>query len=68
LPLLLIQAALMVHSHHDHSIPGHSHGPATPHPAQPAPWSILRMTLLSRLGAALLVSAALWAVVLTAMR
>jgi hypothetical protein len=54
------------HSHgHDHS---HSHGPATPHPAQAAPWSILRMTLASRLGAALVVSAALWAVVLLAMR
>jgi hypothetical protein len=54
------------HSHgHDHS---HSHGPATPHPAQAAPWSILRMTLVSRLGAALVVSAALWAVVLMAMR
>jgi hypothetical protein len=54
------------HSHgHDHA---HSHGPATPHPAQTAPWSILRMTLLSRLGAALVVSAGLWAVVLMAMR
>jgi hypothetical protein len=54
------------HSHgHDHS---HSHGPASPHPAQAAPWSILRMTLLSRLGAALVVSAGLWAVVLLAMR
>jgi hypothetical protein len=50
---------------HDHA---HSHGPATPHPAQTAPWSILRMTLLSRLGAALVVSAGLWAVVLMAMR
>jgi hypothetical protein len=65
----------MAHSHshhgHDHAHgPGHahSHGPATPHPAQPAPWSILRMTLLSRLGAALVVSAGLWAVVLLAMR
>jgi hypothetical protein len=61
------------HFHHDHDHahgPGHahSHGPATPHPAQPAPWSILRMTLLSRLGAALVVSAGLWAVVLLAMR
>jgi hypothetical protein len=46
----------------------HSHGPATPHPAQAAPWSILRMTLASRLGAALMVSAGLWAVVLMAMR
>ena len=50
---------------HDHA---HSHGPATPHPPQAAPWSILRMTLLSRLGAALVVSAGLWAVVLVAMR
>jgi hypothetical protein len=54
------------HSHgHAHA---HSHGPATPHPAQAAPWSILRMTLVSRLGAALVVSAGLWAVVLVAMR
>jgi hypothetical protein len=50
---------------HDHA---HSHGPASPHPPQEAPWSILRMTLLSRLGAALVVSAGLWAVVLMAMR
>jgi hypothetical protein len=58
------------HSHgddHGH-VHAHSHGPATPHPAQTAPWSILRMTLVSRLGAALVVSAALWAVVLLAMR
>jgi hypothetical protein len=39
-----------------------------PHPAQAAPWSILRMTVISRLGAALAVSAALWAIVLMAMR
>jgi len=65
----------MAHSHrgpgHDHA-PGqthaHSHGPATPHPAQAAPWSILRMTVVSRLGAALAVSAGLWAVVWLAMR
>jgi len=57
----------MAQSHtHTHHHP-HSHDPATPHPAQPAPWSILRMTLLSRLGLALLVSAAMWAIVLTAM-
>ena len=62
----------MVQPHsHDHAHGAghaHSHGPATPHPAQPAPWSILRMTLLARLGAALLISVALWAVVLGAMR
>jgi len=57
--------------HHGHSHPhghAHSHGPATPHPAQGAPWSILRMTVAARFGAALLVSAGLWAVVLVAMR
>jgi hypothetical protein len=53
------------HAHHHHS---HAHGPATPHPAQDAPWSILRMTVAGRLAAALAVSVALWAVVLVAMR
>jgi hypothetical protein len=54
---------------HDHAHGHvHAHGPASPHPAQTAPWSILRMTLVSRLGAALMVSAGLWAVVLMAMR
>ncbi|WP_375414000.1 hypothetical protein [uncultured Bradyrhizobium sp.] len=47
---------------------GHTHGPTVPHPAQTASWSILRMTLVTRLGAALAVSAGLWAVVLMAMR
>ena len=60
------------HDHGHHHDPGHhhthSHGPATPHPAQPAPWSILRMTVRSRIVAALAVSAALWVVVLLAMR
>jgi hypothetical protein len=58
------------HSHdhaHDHSH-AHSHGPATPHPAQAAPWSILRMTVVSRLAAAVAVSAGLWVVVWLAMR
>ncbi len=54
----------MAHSH-SHS---HHHDPLTPHPAQPAPWSILRMALLARLGLALAVSAGMWAIVLTAMR
>lgn len=54
------------HSHsHGHA---HSHGEGTPHPSQPAPWSILRMTMLSRLTAAVVVSAGLWAVVWLAMR
>jgi hypothetical protein len=56
------------HDHEPHYGHAHSHGPATPHPAQPAPWSILRMTVLARLAAALVVSAVLWAVVLVAMR
>jgi hypothetical protein len=60
------------HSHsHDHGhghAAAHGHGPASPHPAQAAPWSILRMTVLARIVAALAVSAALWAVVLLAMR
>jgi hypothetical protein len=58
------------HGHgHDHGhLHAHSHGPAIPHPAQAAPWSILRMTVVSRLGAALAVSAVLWAIVLMAMR
>ena len=66
----------MAHSHphshgHDHAhghVRVHSHGPASPHPAQAAPWSILRMTVVSRVAAALAVSAALWAVVWLAMR
>jgi hypothetical protein len=57
------------HSHHPgHHTHAHSHGPATPHPAQAAPWSILRMTVAARLGAALVVSAGLWVIVLVAMR
>jgi len=58
------------HSHaHDHGhVHAHSHGLATPHPAQAAPWSILRMPVVSRLAAALAVSAGLWAVVWLAMR
>jgi hypothetical protein len=60
----------MDHRHsHDH---GHhhtrSHGPSSPHPAQAAPWSILRMTMSARLAAALAVSAGLWGVVWLAMR
>jgi hypothetical protein len=53
------------HHGHDHA---HSHGPASPHPAQLAPWSILRMPGVSRLGAAVAVSAALWGIVWLAMR
>jgi hypothetical protein len=55
-------------SHEHGHVHSHSHGSASPHPAQAAPWSILRMTVVSRLGAALVVSASLWAVVWLAMR
>jgi hypothetical protein len=54
------------HSHgHGH---GHSHGTAAPHPAQPVPWSILRMPVTARLAAAAAVSAGLWTVVWLALR
>jgi len=62
----------MDHAHsHDHGHPhghAHSHGPVSPHPAQTAPWSILRMTVVSRLSAAIAVSAGLWGIVWLAMR
>jgi hypothetical protein len=44
------------------------HDAASPHPAQAAPWSILRMTMAGRLAAALAVCAVLWGIVLLAMR
>jgi hypothetical protein len=56
------------HTHEHGHTHVHSHGSASPHPAQAAPWSILRMTVVARLAAALVVSAGLWAVVLLAMR
>ncbi|UFS90966.1 hypothetical protein LPJ38_09645 [Bradyrhizobium daqingense] len=76
----MVPAASQAH-HHDHAH-GHSHGhahghdhthahvhdAASPHPAQAAPWSILRMTMAGRLAAALAVCATLWAMVLLAMR
>jgi len=71
----MTQSALHNHGHiqahgahgHGHAH-GHSHGPAAPHPAQPAPWSILRMPVTTRLGAALAASAMLWLIVWLAMR
>jgi hypothetical protein len=54
------------HDHHGHA--HHSHDPAAPHPAQSAPWSILRMTVAARLAAAVAVSAGLWGIVWLAMR
>jgi hypothetical protein len=56
------------HSHGHGHVPVHRHGPASPHPAQAAPWSILRMTVISRISAAVAVSAVLWAVVWLSMR
>ena len=56
------------HSHHHAHSHSHGHGPAAPHPAQAVTWSILRMTVLSRLMAAIAVSAALWAFVWLAMK
>ncbi|WP_439408239.1 hypothetical protein ACNJX9_06930 [Bradyrhizobium sp. DASA03076] len=58
------------HSHdhgHDHTH-AHVHDAASPHPAQDAPWSILRMTMAGRLAAAVAVCAALWGIVVLAMR
>lgn len=56
------------HSHHDHAHDhGHHHAPHA-HPAQPAPWSILRMGVLARLGVALGASVLLWVVVWLAVR
>jgi hypothetical protein len=56
------------HHDHHHGHAHHSHDPAAPHPAQPAPWSILRMTVTARLAAAVAVSAGLWGIVWLAMR
>ncbi|MES2751045.1 MAG: hypothetical protein V4661_06720 [Pseudomonadota bacterium] len=56
------------HGHDSQSHGSHNHGPASLHPPQAAPWSILRMTLVARLSAALAISAGLWAIVLLAMR
>jgi hypothetical protein len=71
----MTESALHSHGHthahgaHGHAhAHGHSHGPAAPHPAQPAPWSILRMPVTARLGAALAASAVLWLIVWLAMR
>jgi len=56
------------HAHgHDHTH-AHVHDAASPHPAQAAHWSILRMTMAARLAAALAVCAVLWGVVFLAMR
>jgi hypothetical protein len=56
------------HQHGHPHVHAHAHGPASPHPAQAAPWSILRMPVASRLFAALAASACLWVIVWLAMR
>jgi hypothetical protein len=69
------QFGSMSHSHgshahghtHGHGHP-HHHGPDAPHPAQAAPWSILRMTMTARLAVAAALSAGLWAIVWMAMQ
>jgi len=59
----------LTHAHDDHSHTyDHRHDPASPHPPQSVSWSILRMSVTSRLVAALAVSAGLWAIVLLATR
>jgi len=55
------------HDEHAH-VHAHAHGAASPHPAQAARWSILRMTLVERVAVALAVSAGLWGIVWMAMR
>ncbi|WP_458759844.1 hypothetical protein ACSVBT_03275 [Afipia sp. TerB] len=58
------------HSHvhgHGHGHP-HHHDPDAPHPAQAAPWSILRMTMAGRLAGAAALSVGLWAIMWVAMQ
>ena len=55
------------HAHGQDHAHLHVHGAASPHPPQAATWSILRMTLASRLLAAVAVCAVLWGVVFLAM-
>jgi hypothetical protein len=57
------------HGHHGHGHDHpHHHDPDAPHPAQAAPWSILRMTMTARLAGAAALSAGLWAIVWMAMQ
>lgn len=55
-------------SGHDHAHTHRHNHPAAAHPAQALSWSILRLTLAARLAGAAAVSAALWAIVVAAMR
>ena len=56
------------HHHGDGHHHSHSHGPLSPHPPSPLPVSLLRWSLSGRLGVAAVAIAALWGVVLVAMR
>jgi hypothetical protein len=57
------------HSHAGGAEPDrHHHDPAAPHPPQPIGWSVFRMALTGRIGAAVAVAVCLWAIVLLAMR
>ena len=65
-----LEACFMAHLHghsHDHD-PAHHHGQSSGHPPQRLRWSMLRMTLMQRLGVVLAVSSALWAVVLLSVK
>jgi hypothetical protein len=58
-----------LHAHLPSAAPSHPHNHAPhAHPAQPAPWSLLRMGALPRLGLALGLSVALWAMIWLAMQ
>ena len=56
------------HAHVHAHVHAPVHGASSPHPAQAAPWSILRMTVAGRMAAAVMVCAVLWTIVLMAMR
>jgi hypothetical protein len=57
------------HAHHHGDGPrSHSHGPLSPHPPSALPVSLLRWSLISRLGVAALATVVLWGAVLIAMR
>jgi hypothetical protein len=54
------------HDHHHHH--GHAHAPSVPHPPMVLPLSFMRLSLVVRLGIALLASAMMWGAVWLAMR
>lgn len=57
------------HSHgHAHPHHGHAHPPAAPHPPMALAPSFMRLSLVQRLGVAVVASAVLWCAVWLAMR